>query len=71
MPIRTDVSEDSKGDPSKVIPNQPEPGLPDEGVQPLLPRDRSKGTAPPAGRDAQTPGDRRGLEGKPKNKKSK
>jgi hypothetical protein len=68
MPIRTDISEDPKGDPSKLIPNQPEPRRPGEGVQPLLPRDGSKGAAPPPRREAQTPADRRALERKPGNK---
>jgi len=66
MPIRTDISEDPKGDPSKIIPNQPEPRLPDEDVgervEPLLPRrDRSDVAPPPPGKVAQTPGDRTGI----------
>jgi hypothetical protein len=66
MPIRTDVSEDLKGDPTKVIPHQPEPGAPREDVEPLLPRqnrkDAHKDAAPPGpGQAAQTPADRRGL----------
>jgi hypothetical protein len=65
MPIRTGVSEDPKGDPTKLVPNQPEPGVPGEDVEPLLPR-RGRSAAPdaPPGRAAQTPGDRRGLGGK-------
>jgi hypothetical protein len=62
MPIRTDVSEDPKGDPTKVIPNQPEPGAPGEDVEPLLPRRGRKDAAPPPPDEAaQTPADRRGL----------
>lgn len=66
MPIRTGVSEDPKGDPSKVIPNQPEPALPGdptEEVTPLLPPpDRSAGPPPRPGKTAQTPADRRGTD---------
>ncbi len=63
MPIRTDVSEDPKGDPTKILPNQPDPTRRDDEVEPLLPR--RSGTAappPPPGRAAQTPGDRRGVD---------
>lgn len=61
MPIRTDVSEDPKGDPTKVIPHQPEPGAPREDVEPLLPRDHKDAAPPAPGQAAQTPADRRGL----------
>lgn len=63
MGIRTDVGEDAKGDPTRIIPQQPDPGAPvvqDEG-EPLIPRvagDRDDG--PAAGREAQTPSDRKG-----------
>jgi hypothetical protein len=64
MPIRTDISEDPKGDPSKILPHQPEPGVTDDEVEPLLPRGDRPGARPPAapGKEARTPGDRRALE---------
>lgn len=43
--MRTDISEDPKGDPTKILPNQP---IPDhrqkEGIEPLLP---GRGETPP------------------------
>jgi hypothetical protein len=62
MPIRTGVSEDPKGDPSKLLPSQPEPGVPGEDVEPLLPKGRKHAAPAAPGQTAQTPADRRGLE---------
>jgi hypothetical protein len=59
MPFRTGISEDPKGDPSKLVPHQPEPGLPDD-VEPLLPK-AEKTAAPAPSKGAQTAGDRRGI----------
>jgi hypothetical protein len=62
MPIRTGVSEDPKGDPSKIIPNQPEPGGVSD-VEPLLPAPE-KTAAPTPRKGGQTAGDRRGMQKK-------
>jgi hypothetical protein len=69
MGVRTDISEDPKGDPSKILPEQPEPGARREDVEPLLPK-RHAGPRPPRARpQAQTPGDRRGLGERRRSKK--
>lgn len=57
--MRTDISEDPKGDPTKIIPQQPLPRpFPDgrdleekkEGIEPLLPGPGDRGPTPPAPR---------------------
>jgi hypothetical protein len=58
--MRTDISEDPKGDPTKILPAQP---LPDawqqEGIEPLLPA--QEGAAPPPRPGKQTEADRKGT----------
>jgi hypothetical protein len=63
MGIPTDVSEDPKGDPTRVIPQQPDPGAPvrSDGVEPLIPRVAGTDEPPPAGKQARTPGDQFGI----------
>jgi hypothetical protein len=66
MGMRTDISEDPKGDPSKIIPHQPTPRVPGQGddedaAQPLLPKPDPASQRPAARPQAQTPADRRGL----------
>ncbi|HEY0705698.1 MAG TPA: hypothetical protein VGG33_02820 [Polyangia bacterium] len=60
MPIRTDVSEDPKGDPSKIIPNQPLPqtGAPER--EPLFPTPDGPPSDPKVRPASETPADRRG-----------
>jgi hypothetical protein len=59
--VRTDISDDPKGDPSRVLPDQPVPDRRKrEGIEPLLPRGKTRRPAR-VSPDAQTPGDRRGL----------
>jgi hypothetical protein len=66
MPIRTGVSEDPKGDPTKLVPHQPEPGGADD-VEPLLPAPE-KTAAPAPKKEGQTAGDRVGIERKKRGK---
>lgn len=60
MPIRTDVSEDAKGDPTKLIPQQPTPGQEDRDREPVIPKPDGPKSDPKAKKPAQTVTDRRG-----------
>jgi hypothetical protein len=55
---RTGISEDPKGDPTKILPNQPVPG--GRGVEPLSPKSKSSRPGK-TGSAAQTESDRQGL----------
>jgi hypothetical protein len=60
--MRTDISEDPKGDPTKIIPAQPIPDAREkEGIEPLLPP-KEAGAAPPPRPGKQTEADRKGAQ---------
>jgi hypothetical protein len=60
--MRTDISEDPKGDPTKILPDQPIPDArQQEGIEPLLPP--QEGAAPPPRPGKQTEGDGAGAGG--------
>ncbi|HEY0714178.1 MAG TPA: hypothetical protein VGF45_15965 [Polyangia bacterium] len=60
MPIRTDVSEDPKGDPSKIIPQQPIPRTGPPETEPLFPEPDGPVSDPRVKPNAETTGDRHG-----------
>ena len=57
MSVPTDVSEDPKGDPSKNLPNQPDPTR--QTREPLFPKPEGERPDPNSRPDAETPGDQR------------
>jgi hypothetical protein len=60
MTIRTDVSEDPKGDPTKLIPHQPVPRTGDADTEPVFPKPDGPRSDPRVKPSSETEADRRG-----------